>query len=219
MFIGHFALGLAAKRFVPRTSLGTLLVAPTLADLLWPAFLLLGLEHARVIPGDNPFLHLWLDDYPLSHSLVTLLGWGVLFGFAYRARTGYARGALVVGLLVVSHWVLDLVTHRPDLPIYPGGPEFGLGLWYSVMGTLIVEGLMFVAGVAIYARTTRPRDRIGRYGLWTLVTVLLLSYLSTLVSPPPTDLRGLAAFMLVVSGLFVWFAAWVDRHRDPVTPT
>ena len=214
MFIGHFALGLAAKRVAPRTSLGTLFVAPTFADLLWPVFLLLGWEQARVVPNPNPFLNLWLDDIPISHSLLTLIGWGLVFAFVYRMRTSYARGAVVVGLLVVSHWVLDVVTHRPDMPLYPGGPNLGLGLWNSVAATLVVEGILFAAGVAIYTRVTQPRDRIGRYGFWGIVVVLGGSYLGTLFSPPPADMKTAAIFTIVVSWLFVLGAAWVDRHRE-----
>src|SRR6266511_3432340 len=161
MFIGHYALGFAAKRMAPRTSLGTLFAAPTLADLLWPVFLLLGWEEARVVPGPNPFLNLWLDVIPVSHSLVALSAWGLLFGYLYRTRMGYARGAVVVGLLVVSHWVLDVVTHRPDMPLYPGSVTVGLDLWNSVAGTLILEGAMFIAGLALYAGVTRARDKIG----------------------------------------------------------
>src|SRR6059036_640938 len=101
MFIGHYALGLAAKRVAPRTSLGTLFAAPALADLLWPVFLLLGWERVRYTGGTNPFLVLTFDAYPISHSLLTLIGWGSLFALLYRMRTGYGRGALVVALLVV----------------------------------------------------------------------------------------------------------------------
>ncbi len=216
MFIGHYALGFAAKRLAPRTSLGTLFAAPTLADLLWPVFLLLGWEQARVVPGRNPFLNLWLDSIPVSHSLVALIAWGLLFGYLYRKRTGYARGALVVGLLVVSHWVLDVVTHRPDMPLYPGSVTVGLGLWNSVAGTLLVEGAMFVAGVAIYAGVTRARDGIGRYGFWTLVVVLAGSYVSSLFAPPPQNMTALATFAIIFGWLFVLFGWWVDRHRDGV---
>jgi membrane-bound metal-dependent hydrolase YbcI (DUF457 family) len=214
LFIGHYALALAAKRVAPRTSLGTLFVAPTLADLLWPVFLLLGWEQARVVPGANPFLVLWLDDFPVSHSLVTLIAWGALFGWLYRMRTGYARGALVVGLLVVSHWVLDVVTHRPDTPLYPGSVEVGLGLWNSVAGTLLVEGLMFVGGVWVYFAATRPRDNIGRWGFWALVAVLAASYASSLFAPPPQDVTALAIAAIVFGWLFVLFGMWVDRHRE-----
>ena len=213
MFIGHYALGLAAKRIAPRTSLGTLIAAPTLADLIWPVFLLLGWERVTVVPGPNPLLLFRFDSYPISHSLVTLCGWGLLFGMLYRMRAGYMRGAVVVALLVVSHWVLDFVTHRPDLPLYPGGPKVGLGLWHSVAATLIVEATMFVAGLAIYLKTTRARDRIGRYGLAGFVLVLLLSYVASLLSPPPTNMRALAGGGIVFGWLFVWVAAWVDGHR------
>jgi len=221
MFIGHYALGFAAKRWAPRASLGTLFVAPTLADLLWPVFLLLGWEHAHVVPGPNPFLTLWLDDYPISHSLFTLIVWGALFGYLYRRRSGDKRAGVVIALLVVSHWVLDFVTHRPDEPLYPGGPKVGLGLWNSVAGTVIVESALLIAGVAIYTRATRARDAIGRWGLWGLVALLAASYYSSLFTPTPTDIRALAVGGIFFELVFVAVAWWVDRHRavtsDPPT--
>lgn len=216
MFIGHYALGLAAKRILPKTSLGWLIAAPTFADLIWPLFLLLGWEQVTVVPGPNPFLLLRFDSYPISHSLLGLLGWGLLLGALYRMRTGFTRGAIIVGLLVVSHWVLDYITHEPDLPLYPGSMKVGLGLWYSVAATLIVEAIMFVAGVAIYLKTTRARDRIGSWGFWAFVLVLVLSYAGSLLSPPPGNVRALAVGGLVFGWLFVAWVAWVDRHRDSV---
>jgi len=120
----------------------------------------------------------------------------------------------VVGLLVLSHWVLDFITHRPDMPLYPGSVTVGLGLWNSVAGTLIVEGLLFVTGTVIYMGTTRPRDGIGRWGFWALIVVLLGSYISTLFAPPPTDMKAIAVFGIVFGWLFVLFAWWVDRHRE-----
>jgi len=213
MFIGHYALALAAKRAAPRTSLGTLFAATSLADLLWPLFLLLGWEHAHIVPGPNPFLTLWLDSIPISHSLITLIGWGALFAYLYHMRTGEARAALVVALLVVSHWVLDVVTHRPDMPLYPGGTPLGLGLWNSVVGTVVVESVMFVAGLWIYVEATRARDRIGRYGFWALVAVLVLSYVGSLFSPPPPTRVALAIGGIIFGWLFVGWAAWGDKHR------
>src|SRR5213592_3855682 len=150
MFIGHYALALAATRAAPRTSLGTLFAATSLADLLWPLFLLLGWEHAHIVPGPNPFLTLWLDSIPISHSLITLIGWGALFAYLYHMRTGEARAALVVALLVVSHWVLDVVTHRPDMPLYPGGPKLGLGLWNHPAVEKTIEIGMYAIGVWMY---------------------------------------------------------------------
>lgn len=215
MFIGHYALALAAKRAAPRTSLGTLFAAASLADLLWPVFLLLGWEQAHIVPGPNPFLTLWLDSIPISHSLITLIGWGVLFAFLYRMRTGDGRGTLVVALLVVSHWVLDFVTHRPDMPLYPGGAPLGLGLWNSVAGTLIVEGVMFVAGLWLYVGATHARDRTGSYGFWTLIALLVLSYVGSLYSPPPPTLVALSIGGIIFGWLFVGWAAWADKHREP----
>ena len=216
MFIGHYALGLAAKRIAPRTSLGTLFLAPSLADLLWPVFLLLGWERVRVTGGANPFLTLTFDAYPLSHSLLTLIGWGVVLAVLYRWRSGDARAATVVALLVVSHWVLDFVTHVPDMPLYPGGPTVGLGLWNSVAGTVIIEGLMFVAGAWIYVTTTRARDAVGRYALWALLAFLLVSYVASLFTGPPPTLQAIELGGIVFGWLFVGWAAWADRHREAV---
>jgi membrane-bound metal-dependent hydrolase YbcI (DUF457 family) len=214
MFIGHYALGFAAKKWAPRTNLGMLFVAPTLADLLWPIFLLLGWERAHVEPGANPFLTLWLDDYPYSHSLFTLIVWGALLGYWYRRRTSDKTGGVVLALLVVSHWVLDFITHRPDEPLYPGGPELGLGLWNSVAGTLLVESLLLLAGVVIYARATRARDGIGRWGFWALVVLLAGSYYSSLYTPLPTDMQLVAISGLIFELVFIAVAWWVDRHRE-----
>jgi len=216
MFIGHYALGLAAKRIAPRTSLGTLFLAPSLADLLWPVFLLLGWERVRVTGGANPFLTLTFDAYPLSHSLLTLIGWGVVLAVLYRWRSGDARAATVVALLVVSHWVLDFVTHVPDMPLYPGGPTVGLGLWNSVAGTVIIEGSMFVAGAWIYVTTTRARDAVGRYALWALLAFLLVSYVASLFTGPPPTLQAIEFGGIVFGWLFVGWAAWADRHREGV---
>jgi len=216
MFIGHYALGLAAKRVAPRTSLGTLFAAPTLADLLWPVFLLTGWERVTPAPAANPFLNYTFDAYPISHSLFALVLWAALFGALYRWRTGNARGALVVALLVVSHWVLDWITHIPDLPLYPGGPKVGLGLWGSVVGTVTVEAVMFAAGLAIYLAATRARDRVGLYAFWGLIVLIVLSYVGSLFSPPPV-MPALAIGGIIFGWLFVAWAGWADKHRDAVT--
>ena len=217
MFIGHYAVGLAAKRAAPRTSLGWLILAPTLADLLWPVFLLLGAERVRPVPGGPTFLTLDFVSYPWSHSLLMDAVWGVLLGGAYYARTRYRAGALAIGLGVVSHWVLDVVTHIPDMPVLPwGGPKLGLGLWHSVPGTLAVEIVMYAVGVYLYARSTRARDAVGRYATWALIALLFLLYVSTLNVPPPPGIPVLAVSAIAFGGLFVLWAWWGDRHRDVV---
>src|SRR5512143_1230144 len=213
MFIGHFAVALAAKRAAPRTSIGTLFVAAQLADLFWPIFLLLGWEQVRITRNANPFLTLDFTSYPWSHSLAMGVAWGVAFGALYFAVTRYSRGAIVVALLVPSHWMLDLVVHRPDLPLYPGGAaRVGLGLWNNPLATAVVEGIIFVIGVAIYARSTQPRDRAGRYGLWALAAFLVVLYVVSLISPPPPNVTALAWAALIGWPLTLW-PWWVNRHR------
>src|SRR6185295_17323929 len=159
MFIGHFALGLAAKRQTPRVSLAMLFAAAQLADLLWPIFLALGLEQVRIYPGNTAFTPLDFVSYPWSHSLVMLVVWGVVLGAICRLATGRnGRVFIVLTVLVVSHWLLDWITHRPDMPIYPGGTKYGLGMWNLVTLTMVVEGIMFAVGLWIYVSTTRARD-------------------------------------------------------------
>lgn len=217
MFIGHLAAAMAAKHAAPRVSLGWLFAAAQLPDLIWPVLLLAGVERARVAPGDTAFTPLAFDHYPWSHSLLMVALWGGALAAAYRWRRGReARSAPVLIGLVVSHWVLDWVTHRPDLPLVPGaGPRLGLGLWNSVAATLVVELLLFAAGVALYARATRPRDGTGRWAWWGLVATLLVIHVANAFGPPPPGMTAVA-----VGGIAIWllvsWAGWADRHRAAV---
>ncbi|HTO47423.1 MAG TPA: hypothetical protein VML91_07270 [Burkholderiales bacterium] len=213
MFIGHYAVAFAAKRAVPAVSLGTLFLAAQLIDGLWPLFLLLGLEHVEIAPGDTAFTPLRFVDYPITHSLLMCAVWAVLLGAAYYLVRRYRAGAMMVGALVMSHWVLDFVTHRPDLPLYPGGRAYaGLGLWNSVPATLAIEGAMFVGGLSLYLAATRARDRTGVVALWGLVLVLLAAYLGAAFGPPAPSPQAVAW-----SGLLGWLTVlwgyWIDRHR------
>ena len=213
MFVGHFAVGFAAKRVAPRASLGVLMAAPTLLDLLWPIFLALGWEEVRIDPGNTAVTPLDFVSYPISHSLLTACGWGVLFGLVYWLVSHYVRGAVVIALGVVSHWVLDFVTHRPDMPLFPGGPRVGLGLWNSIPGTLAVELAMYAAGIWLYVSMTRARDRTGRYSLLAFTAVSLLLYVGAMFGGPPpnTHVLTVSAF----AGWLVPFWAWgFDRHRE-----
>lgn len=215
MFIGHLALGLAAKRVAPRMSLGTLVVAAQLVDLAWPAMVLAGLERVRIDPGNTAFTPLDFESYPWTHSLLAGAIWAVAFGVVYRRRTGYSRGAAVAAALVLSHWLLDFVTHRPDLPLVPGGVRVGLGLWNSVPGTLAVEGTLFAAGVAVYAVTTRARNLSGSLGFWALVAFLVLAYAGNVLGPPPPSAKAIGIVGLAM-WLFLPWAVWIDRNRDVV---
>jgi|SRR5579862_3681718 len=215
MFIGHFAVGFAAKKFAPRSSAAVLLAAPQVADLLWPFFLLLGWEQVRVDPGNTRFTPLDFVSYPWSHSLLLLCVWATAFGAIYYAITRYRPGAVAIWIGVVSHWVLDWVTHRPDMPLVPGGSRYGLGLWNSIAGTMVVEIAMFAVGVWLYAGATRAKDRIGRYGFWAYVVFLLVIYFANTFGPPPDNVREIAwAGMAAVVILIPW-AWWFDRHRSP----
>jgi len=214
MFIGHFAVGLAAKRKAPKASLGTLFLSAQLVDLLWPIFLLLGLEHVRIAPGITAFTPLDFYDYPYTHSLVAALIWSLLFGLIYFAIRGLSREAFILSACVFSHWVLDLISHRPDLPLAPGvDARWGLGLWNSVLGSVLVEGVLFLAGVWIYTRSTRARDRTGRWALGALLLFLLLVWTANIFSPPPPNAKAVAWSALLLWLLIPW-GYWIDRHRQ-----
>ena len=212
MFIGHYALAFGTKRFAPTVSLGMLFLACQFADLLWPTLLLLGLERVEIEPGNTAFTPLNFISYPYSHSLVMLLAWSAIVALAYRVvRGGPARAALVVAALVVSHFVLDFISHRPDMPITTSGAtKVGLGLWNAPIATLVVESLMLIAGVLIYAMTRTSQGHKVATGLWVLVGVLVAIYFANAFGPPPPSVMTIA-----VGGhalwLFVAWAYWVDR--------
>ena len=216
MFIGHFGVALAAKRVAPRTSLAMFIIAGEFLDLLWPIFLLLGMEHVRVAPGITKVTPLDFYDYPFSHSLTMVLSWAAAFALIYYLARRYVRGAWILALLVASHWVLDFISHRPDMPLWPGGPRFGLGLWNSWTATIAVEVLIFGAGLWFYLRSTRARDRMGIWGLWSLVVVLVFGWLAALSAPPPADVHQLALGALSLWIAVPW-AAWIDAHRETLT--
>jgi len=213
MFIGHIAVGFAAKGAAPKASLGVLIGAASFLDLLWPVFLLLGWEHVRIEPGNTAFTPLAFDSYPFSHSLLAVLGWSALCGSLYWVIRRDRRGAGIVVALVVSHWLLDALSHRPDLPLtLAGSARVGLGLWNSVPATFLVEGTMFAAGIWLYATFTRAKDGIGRWAFALYVATLCLLYLASAFGPPPPNWRTLAWSGLVAILLAIWPAGF-DRHR------
>lgn len=212
MFVGHFGVALAAKRLAPGTSLGTLILGAQFADLLWPILLLLGLEQVRIAPGITRMTPLDFTHYPISHSLVSLTGWGVALGLLYFAVRRSAKGAWVLGACVVSHWFLDALMHRPDMPVFPNGPFIGLGLWNSLPATLAAEGGAFALGLAVYLRSTRAADRVGVFAFWSLMALLVVLWLGAIFGPPPSA-RVLAITSLCAFLILPW-AAWADRHRQ-----
>jgi hypothetical protein len=213
VFLAHFAAALGAKKLAPYTSLGTLVLAGQLADLLWPSLLLAGVERVHVNAAAAPLLRLEFTSYPWSHSLLADAVWAGLFAAIYLFFRRYPRGASVLTALVVSHWVLDVISHRPDVPVVPwGGPALGMGLWFSQTSTLIVEGLLLALGTWLYARNTEPVDQIGRYAFAGFVAVLSAVYAASLLGPPPPSAQALA-WSAQALWLFVVWGYWLDRHR------
>ena len=216
MFIGHFAVALAAKRAAPQVSLGTLFMACQLADLVWPTLVLLGVETFRIAPGITAVTPLDFLHYPYSHSLLALAGWGLALGAFHFFLNRQPRAAAVLLAVVLSHWLLDYASHRPDLPLTIGGAErLGLGLWHSVPATLVVEGALFGAGVWLYARATRPVDRVGRWSFVGLLAFLLVIYVANLFGPPPPSVAAVAWSAQAIWLLVAW-GYWIDRHRAPL---
>ncbi|HEX6322821.1 MAG TPA: metal-dependent hydrolase [Vicinamibacterales bacterium] len=212
MFVGHFAVALGAKRAAPRVPLGLLVGAAIGLDLLWPLLLLTGVESARIDPGNTAFTPLAFDSYPWSHSLVMALVWGALLALVAFPRLKSAASAALVAAVVVSHWVLDYVTHRPDMPLWPGGPKEGLALWNSIPGTFIVEGLLFAGAISLYTAAFPARDRTGTWAFWAVIAFMTLMWATSPWSPPPPGMRAVAV-VGVAMWLFPLWGAWVDRHR------
>jgi hypothetical protein len=215
MFLGHFGVGFAAKRAAPAVSLGLLFLAAQFVDLLWPTLLLLDVERVAIAPGDTALTPLAFTDYPISHSLLAVVGWGALFALAYKLAGGASRAALVLAALVASHWLLDALVHRPDLPLAPWGEaRVGLGLWNVPLLALAVELPLFAAGAWLYARTTEARDATGRWAFRGLVAFLCAIQAGNLAGEPPPSVAAVA-WVGQAQWLLVLWAFWVDRHRAP----
>jgi len=213
VFIGHFAVAFAAKKAAPRVSLGTLVLAAAFLDIVWPVLVLLGIERFRIVPGFtaiNPFDFTY---YPWSHSLLMTLAWSLAFALVYLAASRDRAGAAWLGLVVASHWLLDFVSHRADMPLAPGiGAKFGLDLWNHVAATAAVEVAMLAAGVALYVSVTKPATRAGSWGFWSFLALLAFLYAGAVRGTPPPNITMLA--LTALSGwLAVWWAAWFDRNR------
>jgi hypothetical protein len=216
MFIGHFALGLAAKKVAPKPSLGTLFLAAQFIDLLWPLLLLLGLERVLIEPGNTVVTPLNFTHYPISHGFLSVVIWGIVVGGFYFLLKKDTKTAFWLGILVVSHWILDLLTHRPDLPLMPGSDlKIGLGLWDSLFGTILIEGGIFAFGIYYYLKVTKAKNKTGVWSFWTLVVFLLLIYISNLFGPPPPAVEPIA-YIGFAQWLLVAWGYWIDRNREVV---
>jgi len=213
MFIGHFGAGFGAKKFAPSLSLGTLFLAAQWIDLIWPLLLIFGIERVSIDPGNTVMTPLDFTHYPITHSLLGVLIWGGILGGIYFFIKKNIKNALWIGALVVSHWVLDLITHRPDLPLFPGSDVMvGFGLWNSMAGTLILEIAIFVIGIYFYFKTTKSKNKTGSIALWALIGFLSIIYVSNIFGPPPpsTDAIG---YIGLSQWLIVAWGYWIGRNR------
>jgi membrane-bound metal-dependent hydrolase YbcI (DUF457 family) len=213
MFIGHFAAGFAAKKIDKRPSLGTLFMAAQFLDLLWPLLLLFGIERVEIDPGNTALTPLNFVYYPFTHGLFGALIWSVLFGGIYYLIRKNMKTAILMGGLVLSHWLLDLIAHRPDLPLFPWSDiKVGLGLWNSVFWSVLLESILFITGVWLYFKATKAKNKKGQIGLWALIIFLGIVYTMNIFGPPPPD-TGPVAILGLSQWLLIAWAYWIDRNR------
>lgn len=208
MFIGHFALGLASRKISRLPSLAIMFIAVQLMDLIWPVLVLSGIETFQVEVGNTRVTPLNFTFYPYSHSLLMSVVWGVLFGLVYYLITKNRKGSLLVAGLTVSHWVLDLIVHRADLPITPFSDlKVGLGLWnYPVIESILEFGLFFT-GTFLYYNAAKPKRKVA---FWSLIAFLAVIHVANLFGPPPPS-TDIVAWMANLMWLIVIWAWWVEK--------
>ncbi|HTS51346.1 MAG TPA: hypothetical protein VMH05_25540 [Bryobacteraceae bacterium] len=212
MFTGHLAVALAGKRIEPKISLGTWMTAVMLADLLAFVFMMGGVERFRPVSGVAT--NRMLGEIPYSHSLLMNALWAGLLAAGFYLWRRHRRRALLLFGAVLSHWVLDVISHRPDMPLAPGvRPLLGLGLWNSVPATLIVEGGAWLAAVILYVGATKSRNWVGLIAFWIGIALLTVSWLGNItagIDPNPVraGVNGLVFFSLMIA-----WAYWMNRAR------
>ena len=219
MFVGHYAVSLALKKFERRASLGLLFLAVQFVDILFFPFVLLGVERLNIIENYTQSTHFELEYMPYTHSLVASFLWaGLCYALFWLFKTSDGRSsvALVMALGILSHWFLDLIVHTPDLPILTdGSPKMGFGLWHSAIGTYLLETALLFGGLWLYLDSTTATKSVGKYGMAVFVIILLLIEVANLFGPPPPgdNQVALALFTLTMYFLFGGVAFWLDAKR------
>jgi hypothetical protein len=217
MLVGHYSLALIGKRVEPRLSLWTTMLAAMLADFLWCVFLIAGIEEVRMKPGLTISSGMRAIDVveasriALSHSLATDIVWAAIFAGLFSVWRRNGTGARILFALVISHWLLDFVSHPPDMPLVPGiDRHFGLGLWTSFRATLVVEGFMWLLAVVVYVSGIQSR-RSAKFVFFGGVAFLTLAWLGNIAGPPPSNLHIIGFSSLTFFTLTVVWASLVDR--------
>lgn len=215
MFVGHYGPSFLAKALDKTIPLWLLFLAVQLVDVLWTLFVLLGIEKVRIVPdftATNPFDFYY---YPYTHSLAAAFVWALGAFILYRlVRSGNgSRAAWLVAAAVASHWFLDLVVHRPDLPLYDNAAKVGLGLWNYPIATLTLEALLLFGGMAFYLRATKPLSSSGRFAVILFGVLMFASQVGTFLGPPPGSTRGVAAMGFVLLVLLAGVTYWIEKKR------
>ncbi|MBK9588458.1 MAG: hypothetical protein IPO50_07740 [Sphingomonadales bacterium] len=213
MFVGHYSAALVAAAHPKAPRLGTLFVAAQLMDLGFFTFVLTGTEHMRLTPGFTVMNNMDLYDMPLTHSLLGAGGLALMFGIAVALWLRSAMAGAIAGTVVVSHWVLDLLVHVPDLTLAGSPPKLGLGLWNCPAIEMPLEiGLLF-ASAWLFARAKRPQ----KWRLAVLLAVLLAFQAFNWFAPQPTELDASQSILGLVAYLIAAAVAWwVAKDRSDV---
>ncbi len=217
MFIGHYAPAFVAATSPKSPKLGALFVAAQLVDIAFFAFLILGIEHMRMLPGATRMNAMDLYFMPWTHSLAGAIAWGVLFAVAIRAMRGSWTAGAIGGAVVVSHWLIDLLVHRPDLTIAGTLPKFGLGLWNYPLIEIPLELAFAYGGLLWFVSRTRADGAAGKWSPWLLAIGMAVLQAVNWLTPQP-DTAGPAPASTGWLGLFAYFilaalAWWVARTR------
>ena len=217
MLVGHVAVGFVSKRIEPRLSLGTCLLAPMLGDLLLFLFVIAGIEHIQFGPGSGAAQFLHAVNIGYSHSLVMDLVWASLLAGAYYRLRHNGRAASILAAAVLSHWVLDVISHQPDMPLAPGvDTVFGFRLWSSIPATLVIEGGFWIAALIVYARMPVRRRSVSWIVLAGGAILLTLAWIGNIAGPPPPNPRIAPMSSLIFFALVVAWGYWLNRlGSDP----
>lgn len=214
MFIGHYAPALVAAALPKAPKLGILFFAAQLVDIAFFIFVLGGVEAMRLQPKITVMNGLDLYHMPYTHSLLGSIIWGGAFAAIIWAVTRNSTSALIAGGVVVSHWFVDLLVHRPDLTLAGSPPNLGMGLWNYPMIAVPLELLFAGGALAFYLSRTRHISGTAKHWPWTLGIVMLLVQLYNWLSPDPKMMdASLPLSALLAYGLFAWLAFKTTQTR------
>jgi membrane-bound metal-dependent hydrolase YbcI (DUF457 family) len=182
-------------------------------DLLWPVFILTGIEKVKIEPGNTVLTPLNFEYYPWSHSLLMAVGWGILFALAYTLFTRNSKSAVLLFFLVISHWVLDYITHIHDLQLTPfSETRVGLGLWNYKWLEISIETFLFLLGIVIYLNSTKAKNKTGIWTFWSLAIFFLVVHFGNIFGPPPNNVQAIG-WIGLSQWLIVAWGYWTDRNR------